>query len=84
MIALRAQGRTLRAIRDAVAENGYRISHEGVASVVRRSASCSRASMRWDVAGETTRMALEGVAAPADPAAGTEAGEMPLRLIDRA
>ncbi len=28
MIALRAQGRTLRAIRDAVAENGYRISHE--------------------------------------------------------
>jgi len=40
--------------------------------------------MRWDVAEEAARMALEGVAAAADPAAGTEAGEMPLRLIDRA
>ncbi len=43
-----------------------------------------KASMRWDAAEEATRMALEGVAAAADPAAGTEAGEMPLRLIDRA
>ena len=35
MIALRAQGRPLRAIADAVRAKGYRISHEGVAGVLR-------------------------------------------------
>ena len=35
MIALRAQGRPLRAIAAAVAAKGYRISHEGVASILR-------------------------------------------------
>jgi hypothetical protein len=37
MIALRAQGRPLRTIADAVRAKGYRISHEGVAGVLRAS-----------------------------------------------
>jgi DNA invertase Pin-like site-specific DNA recombinase len=35
MIALRAQGKPLRAIADAVRVKGYQISHEGVAGVLR-------------------------------------------------
>ena len=35
MAALRAQGHTLRAIADAVRAKGLRISHEGVAGVLR-------------------------------------------------
>ena len=35
MIALRAQGRPLRAIAETMQANGHRISHEGVASVLR-------------------------------------------------
>ena len=36
MVALRAQGRPLRAIADAVAATrGFRISHEGVAGVLK-------------------------------------------------
>ena len=35
MVVLRAQGRPLRAIRDAMVEKGYKISHEGVAGVLK-------------------------------------------------
>ena len=35
MVELRAQGRSLRAIADAVRANGHRISHEGVAGVLK-------------------------------------------------
>jgi putative DNA-invertase from lambdoid prophage Rac len=35
MVALRAEGRPLRAIRDAVRAKGVRISHTGVANVLR-------------------------------------------------
>jgi hypothetical protein len=35
MIALRAQGRSLRAIAAAAQAKGHRISHEGVAGVLR-------------------------------------------------
>ncbi len=35
IVALRAQGRPLRAIADAVLAKGVRISHEGVAGVLR-------------------------------------------------
>jgi putative DNA-invertase from lambdoid prophage Rac len=35
IVALRAQGKVLRAIADAVRAKGYRISHEGVAGVLR-------------------------------------------------
>ena len=35
MIALRAQGKPLRAISEAAAAKGHRISHEGVAGVLR-------------------------------------------------
>jgi putative DNA-invertase from lambdoid prophage Rac len=35
MVSLRAQGRPLRAIADAVRAKGHRISHEGVASVLK-------------------------------------------------
>ena len=35
MVELRAQGRSLRAIADAVRANGHRISHEGVARVLK-------------------------------------------------
>jgi hypothetical protein len=34
-LALRAQGKALRAIANAVRGKGYRISHEGVAGVLR-------------------------------------------------
>jgi putative DNA-invertase from lambdoid prophage Rac len=37
MVALRAQGKALRAIANAVRGKGYRISHEGVAGVLRAS-----------------------------------------------
>jgi len=35
IIALRAQGEPLRAIAEAVAANGHKLSHEGVAGVLR-------------------------------------------------
>ena len=35
MIALRVQGKALRAIAEAVQARGHRISHEGVAGVLR-------------------------------------------------
>lgn len=35
IIALRAQGRPLRAIAEAIANNGHKLSHEGVAGVLR-------------------------------------------------
>ena len=35
MVALRAQGQSLRAIADAVRAKGVRISHEGVAGVLK-------------------------------------------------
>jgi putative DNA-invertase from lambdoid prophage Rac len=35
MVALRAQGKALRAIAEAVQARGHRISHEGVAGVLR-------------------------------------------------
>ena len=35
MVALRAQGKALRAIAEAVAAKGHKISHEGVAGVLR-------------------------------------------------
>ena len=37
IVTLRAQGKTLRVIAEAVAVKGYRISHEGVAGVLRAS-----------------------------------------------
>jgi putative DNA-invertase from lambdoid prophage Rac len=43
MVALRAQGKALRAIANAVRGKGYRISHEGVAGVLRGSGSISGA-----------------------------------------
>jgi putative DNA-invertase from lambdoid prophage Rac len=39
IVALRAQGKTLRAIADAVRAKGHRISHEGVAGVLRVAAN---------------------------------------------
>jgi hypothetical protein len=39
MIALRARGKPLRAIADAVRAKGYQISHEGVAGVLRAAGS---------------------------------------------
>lgn len=39
MIALRKQGKALRAIADAMRANGYRISHEGVASALKAAAA---------------------------------------------
>jgi hypothetical protein len=41
MRCLRAQGRSLRAIADAVQAKGHRISHEGVAGVLRVGAPAS-------------------------------------------
>jgi putative DNA-invertase from lambdoid prophage Rac len=35
MVALRAQGKALRAIAEAIQANGHRLSHEGVAGVLR-------------------------------------------------
>ncbi len=35
MVALRSQGKPLRAIAEAVRTNGLKISHEGVAGVLR-------------------------------------------------
>ena len=35
MVALRAQGRPLRAIAAAMAEKGHRVSHQGVADIVK-------------------------------------------------
>ena len=35
MVALRAQGKALRAIADVVRAKGHKISHEGVAGVLR-------------------------------------------------
>jgi hypothetical protein len=44
MVALRAQGRPLRAIAETIQASGYRISHEGVAGVLRASgiAGCAK------------------------------------------
>src|SRR3984957_6096050 len=39
MVALRARGRALRAIAEAMQAKGYRISHEGVAGVLRSAAT---------------------------------------------
>jgi hypothetical protein len=39
MIALRTQGKPLRAIADVVRAKGYRISHEGVSNVLRAAAA---------------------------------------------
>ena len=41
MIALRAQGRPLRAIAEAVAAKGHKLSHEGVAGVLRGRLVCA-------------------------------------------
>jgi len=35
IVALRAQGKPLRAIAEAIAAKGHRLSHEGVAGVLR-------------------------------------------------
>jgi hypothetical protein len=41
MVALRAQAKPLRAIAEAVAAKGHKLSHEGVAGVLRSSTSVS-------------------------------------------
>ena len=45
MVALRAQGRPLRAIADEMQAKGHQISHEGVASVLRSSRRISGAAV---------------------------------------
>ena len=70
MVALRAQGRPLRAIADAVRAKGVRISHEGVAGVLKarqRSAEIVRA-FPFRFAGELDAFAASsGTWRPLDP-----------------